>query len=71
MAVLGLEEVRDEDDHGGDRIVRWHPRKGITCEADPRHAEILRRDTGAQKPKTISTLAAKETGTKNRRRDQH
>ena len=41
---------------------RWHPRKGATCEADPRRAEIIKRDTGAERLKTISTLAAKETG---------
>ena len=41
--------------------VRWHPREGTTCEADLRHAEIISRDTGAQKLRTISTPAAKET----------
>ena len=44
------------------RIVRWHPRKGITYEAGPKHAEIISRDTGAEKHNTISTPAAKETG---------
>ena len=51
-----------EDDGVLNRIVRWHPRKGITYEVDPRHAEIISRDTGAEKLKTISTPAAKETG---------
>ena len=44
------------------RIARRLPRKGITYEADSRHAEIISRDTGAEKLETISTLAAKETG---------
>ena len=44
------------------RIARWHPRDGVTCEADPRHAEIIRRDTGAENLKTVSTPAANETG---------
>ena len=44
------------------RIVRWHPRKGITFEADPRHAEFISRDTGAENLKTISTPAAEEAG---------
>ena len=36
----------DDDDMAKvNRIVRWHPEKGITCEADPRHAEIIIRDT--------------------------
>ena len=26
------------------RIVRWHPRRGITCKADSRHAEIISRN---------------------------
>ena len=44
------------------QIVKRHSRKGITFEADPRHAEIISRGTGAEKLKTISTPAAKETG---------
>ena len=74
MVVQGLEEeVRDDDDHGEDddlakearvlnRIVRWHPRKGITYEAVSGHAKMISRDTGARKLKTISTPAAKEAG---------
>ena len=31
-------------------------------EADPRHAEIISRDPGAEKLKTLSTPAAKDTG---------
>ena len=37
------------------RIVRWHPRTGITREADPRHAEMISRGIGAEELKTIST----------------
>ena len=44
------------------RIVRWHPRKGITYEADPRHAAMISRGTGAEELKTISTPAANATG---------
>ena len=44
------------------RIVRWHPRKGATEEADPRHAETISRDTGAEKLKAVSTPATKEPG---------
>ena len=44
------------------RIVRWHTRKRITYEADPRHAEIIIRDTGGENFKTISTPSAKKTG---------
>ena len=66
MAVQELEEeeeVRDEDDHGGrakearvlNRIVRWHPRKGITYEADPRHTELISRDTGADAQDHLNT----------------
>ena len=44
------------------RIVRWHPRKEIANEADPRHAEVIIRDSGAENLKTIPTPAMKETG---------
>ena len=43
------------------RIAKWHPREGITFEADLRHAETIRRDTEAENLNTISTPAAKET----------
>ena len=51
------------------RIVRWHSRKAITHEADPRHAAITIRGTGAENFNTISTPAAKETGRERMRRD--
>ena len=44
------------------RIVRWHPQKGIIYDVDRKHVEIIIRDIGAEKLKTISTPAAKETG---------
>ena len=60
--MVGQDDVHDKEARVLNRIVRWHPRKGITYEADPRHAEINIRDTGAEKLKTISRPAAKETG---------
>ena len=44
------------------RFVRWHPRKGSHTRLIPRHSERISRDAGAEKLKTISTPAAKETG---------
>ena len=41
--------------------MRRHPRKENTYEADPRHAEIISHETGAETLKTIPTLAARET----------
>ena len=41
--------------------MKWHPREGITFEADLRHAEIISRDKGAENLNTTSTPAAKET----------
>ena len=41
--------------------MKWHPREGITFEADLRHAETISRDKGAENLNTISTPAAKET----------
>ena len=54
--------MREDDDMAKEarvlnRIVTWHPREGITYEADPRHAEIISRDTGAENFKTISKPA--------------
>ena len=62
MAMVGEDDDLAKDSRVLKRTVRSHPRKGTTCEADPWHAEIISRDTGAQKLKTISTPAAKETG---------
>ena len=50
------------------RIVRCHPRKGIACEADPRLADMIFRDTGAEILKTISRPATKEAGRERQRR---
>ena len=62
MAILGEEDDLAKEARVLNRIVRWHPRKGITCEADPTHAEIFSREAGAEELKTISTPAAKDTG---------
>ena len=60
MTILGEDDDLAKVVRVLNPIVRWHPRKGITYEADPRHAEITCRDTGAEKLNTISTPAAKE-----------
>ena len=44
--------VREDDDMA---------KEARTCEAVPRHAEVIRRDAGAEKLKTITTPASKET----------
>ena len=62
MIMVGEDDDEDKEGRVLKRIARWHSRKRITYEADPRHAEIIIRDTGAEKLKTISTPAAKETG---------
>ena len=62
MIMMGEDDDKAMEARVLNRIVRWHPRKGITYEADPRHAETISRDTGAESLKTMSTPAAKETG---------
>ena len=63
MTTVGEDDDLAKEARVLNRIVRWHPRKGITYEADPRHAaEIISRDTGAEKLTNVSTPAAKETG---------
>ena len=46
LTTVGEDGDLTKDARVLNRIERWHPRKGITHEADPRHAEIIRRDTG-------------------------
>ena len=52
--------VRDDDDLAKEarllnRIVKWHPRKGITYEADPGHEGIISRGTGAEAQDHLNT----------------
>ena len=62
MTMVGEHDDLAKEARVLERIVRWHPRKGITYEADPRHAEIISCDTGVENLKTISTPAAIDTG---------
>ena len=43
------------------RIVRIHPRRGITIEPDPRHAEILIRDLDGDSGRLVTTLMTKDS----------
>ena len=61
MIMVGQNDDQDKEARVLNRIVRWHQRERTTYEADPRHAEGIIRDTGAEKLKTISRPAAKET----------
>ena len=40
MSIVGEDDDLAKEARVLNRIVRWHPRKGLTDEADPRHAEI-------------------------------
>ena len=42
------------------RIVRIHPRRGITIEPDPRHAEILIRDLDGESGRAVTTPMTKD-----------
>ena len=42
------------------RIVRIHPRRGITTELDPRHAEILIRDLDVKSCRAVTTPMTKD-----------
>ena len=42
------------------RIVRIHPRRGITIEPDPRHAEILIRDLDGKSGRAVTTPMTKD-----------
>ena len=42
------------------RIVRIHPRRGITIEPDPRHAEILIRDLEGKSGRAVTTPMTKD-----------
>ena len=68
MVMVGEDDDLVKEARVLNRIVRWHPRKGITYEADPRHAEIISFETEAEELKTISTPAAKEEDARQRRR---
>ena len=37
------------------RIIRWHPGRGVSHEADPRHVEAIIEATGAKDMKTVTT----------------
>ena len=43
------------------RIVRIHPRRGITIEPDPRHAEILIRDLDGDSGRLVTTPMIKDS----------
>ena len=43
-----------------DRIVRSHPRRGITIQPDPRHAEILIRDLDGKSGRAVTTPMTKD-----------
>ena len=43
------------------RIVRIHPRRGITLEPDPRHAEILIRDLDGDSGRLVTTPMTKDS----------
>ena len=45
---------------GKHRIVRIHPRRGITIELDPRYAEILIRDLDGKSGKAVTTPMTKD-----------
>ena len=61
MTMVGEDDDLAREARVLSRIVRWHPRKGSPCEADPGHAETISRVTGAEKLEAVSTPAAKET----------
>ena len=42
------------------RIIRWHPGRGVSYEADPRHAEEIIKSTGADKMTGVSSPMVKE-----------
>ena len=44
------------------RIVTWHNHRGITYEADPRHAELVIEQLGLQKASTVSTPGTRAEG---------
>ena len=46
--MVGKDDDLAKEASALNRSVRWLPRKGITYEADSRHAEIIRRETGAE-----------------------
>ena len=66
MIVVGEDDDLSKEERVLNRIVRWHPKKEITYEADPKDGEIISRDTRAEKLKTVSTPATKETGARSR-----
>ena len=45
------------------RIIRWHPGRGVSYEADPRHAEEIIKATGADKLTAVRTPMVKEAAT--------
>ena len=71
MTMVGEDDELAKEARALNRIVRWHPRRGITHEADPRLAETISRYTGAEELKTISTPAAKETGRETQEEKRH
>ena len=42
------------------RLVRWHPGIGVTNEADPRHVDILLKDTGPKHDKIFMVIGERE-----------
>ena len=54
------------------RLVRWHSGIGVTVEADPRHVEILLKDTGAKHDKIFTvTVDRRNDNTDNKDNTDH
>ena len=52
------------------RIVRWHPGKGVTIEADPRHVEMIMKDAGTGDSRTLSSTGARSEVNDNDEEDE-
>ena len=57
--IIGEDEKYAKEVRIQNRIVRWHPGEGVTIEADPRHAQLLIRNTGVENKKVVTTPGTK------------
>ncbi len=57
--VIGEDNKLEKEVRILNKIVRWHPGRGVTVEADPRHVEILIKETGVENARTLSSTGNK------------
>ena len=72
MIMMGEDDDMAKEARVLNRIVRWHPRKGITYKDDPRHAEkpVVTQEQRVSIPSQRRLRRKREEKQRRRRRDK-